>query len=68
MEESGKEIIRGNTPVDVEVGTKMEFVCKKCGSTYLDNQFYIDLEKEIIIDRTLDDSHNLCEECLKAIT
>jgi DNA polymerase-1 len=68
MEESGREIIGGNTPVDVEVGTKMEFVCKKCGSTYLDNQFYFDLDKEIIIDRTLDDSHNLCEECLKAIT
>jgi DNA polymerase-1 len=68
MENSGKEIIGGNTPVDVEVGTKMEFVCKKCGSAYLDNQFYIDIEKEIIIDRTLDDSHNFCEECLKEIT
>jgi len=68
MEESGKEIIGGNTPVDVEVGTKMEFVCKKCGTNYLDNQFYIDLEKEIIIDRTLDSSNNLCEECLKTIT
>ncbi|MEM3368795.1 MAG: DNA polymerase [Thermoproteota archaeon] len=63
MEEAGKEIINGPTPVDVEVGKKVELLCKKCGQTYTDNQYYLDLESEKIVDKLTQDTYNYCENC-----
>jgi len=63
MEEAGREIIKGPTPVDVEVGKKVEILCKKCKQIYSDNQYYVDLEKDIIVDKLTQDTYNYCENC-----
>lgn len=63
MEKSGEEIIKGYTPVDVEVGRKVELTCIACNEKYYDNQFYLDLKEELLLDRLKNKTYNFCEKC-----
>ncbi len=62
MEKAGEKVVPGIiTPVDIEVGEKIEKVCSKCGQTKEINRYEVLLEERILIDYLKDDF--ICEEC-----
>lgn len=62
MEYAGSRILPGaKTPVDIEVGRKVDVICSKCQQVFETNEYYVDLKEKVFLHISQIDL--VCEEC-----